>query len=239
MDLLKLTDAELSLLRRAVTSECGRRTRMAVEGRDAGAVVNGNELAKRALLVAAAGGHSLLLLGPSNSGKTMLRAMALALGLEEVFEARTCPCGNFGAADLSVCLCTAAQIARHRRKIAVAEVNVEVCRPKPRDIDGKFVGTSLADLQRQIAQAIDREQVFTTLPEMPLNLLRVSIRELGIDPAAERTIRDVARTIAALDRKSEIDSAHVCEAINYRTLLADYGACQPRGSFKTARSHAA
>lgn len=238
-ELFKLTDADLSVLRQAVMHECGRRTRMAVEGRDAGAVVYGNELAKRAVLVAAAGGHSLLLLGPSNSGKTMLRAMAFALGLAEVFEARSCPCGNFGAVDQSVCACTAAQITRHRRKIPVAEVNVELCRPRPRDIDSKYRWTSLADLRRQLESALDHERVFTALSDVPLNLLRVSVRELGIDPAAEASIRNVARTICALDRRTEIEPSHICEAINYRTFGAEAAASQPRSARKTASRRAA
>lgn len=137
-NLLKLTDRELSLLRQAVMNECGRRTRMAVEGRDAGAVIYGNELAKRSMLVAAAGGHSLLLLGPSNCGKTMLRAAALALGLEEVLEARSCPAAILGRRT------RASAHARRRRSRAIAATS-----PSPKSTSrsaGRNPATSTGNL---------------------------------------------------------------------------------------------
>ncbi|MGH6743045.1 MAG: ATP-binding protein, partial [Bradyrhizobium sp.] len=205
-----------------------RRNRMAVEGRDMGAVVYGNELAKRALLVAAAGKHSLFLLGPRNSGKTMLRAVAVALGLDEVFEARLCPCGEHGGGINSVCGCTAAQIARHRWKLPVVEVNVEVRRPVDRDVHSPFAGTSLTDMQRQIAKAIPRDNVAAALDKECQNFLHVCFEYSGLDPVAETTIREVARTIAALERVTEIRPFHLNEAVNYRALLADVQASQPR-----------
>lgn len=239
MNLWKLSDCQLAELRRAVTHECGRRLRMAIDGHDAGTVVYGNELAKRAVLVAAAGKHSLLLLGPKNSGKTMLRAVAASLGLEEAFEAWGCRCGEYGGLYGGVCRCTAAQIGRHRRKIPAADINVEVCRPRDREINSKFTGTSLADLQRQIAAALPRDKVGTTLSVPAQNLLRVAARDLGLDLAIEAAVRDVARTIAALDRKTEIGASHICEAINYRSLEGIAANRQPRRVRKAAPKRAA
>jgi Magnesium chelatase, subunit ChlI/Magnesium chelatase, subunit ChlI C-terminal len=226
MDLLKLTDLKLAALRQAVANECGRRSRLAVDGHDAAAIVYGNEIAKRAVVVAAAGKHPLLLLGPSNSGKTMLRAVAVALGLEEVFEARGCPCGEYGGGVNSVCRCTAAQIARHRRKLPIAEVNVELRRPAK--WDGNRPGTSLADMQRQLANAFSRGKVHVALDTESQALLRVCVEYSGLDPVAEAAVREVACTIAALEQATEIRPVHVNEAINYRAFLADSEVAQPR-----------
>jgi hypothetical protein len=230
MNLFKLTDSQRAALRQTVANECRRRSRAAVEGRDAGAVVYGNEIVKRALVVAAAGKHSLLLLGPRNSGKTMLLAVAVALGLEEVFLARLCPCGEYGGGINSACRCTVAQIGRHRRKLPVAEINIEVRRPTERDVDSRIAGTSLADMERQIGRALRRDQVSSLLDGASQKFLRACIQACGLDPLAETTVRDVALTIAALDRATEIRPAYLNEAVNYRALLADGEAGQPRRS---------
>lgn len=222
MDLLKLTDSELAALRQAIANECGRRCRAAVEGQDAAAIVWGNEIAKRAVVVAAAGKHSLLLLGPRNAGKTMLRAAAVELGLLEVIEARSCACGEYGGGINSVCRCTLAQLTRHRRKLPVAEVNVEVQRPSERE--RAYSGTSLADMRSQLARAVPRDKVNATLDKECQNFLHVCVEYSGLDPVAEASIREVARTIAALEGSTRIRPIHLNEAVNYRALYADVDA---------------
>jgi predicted ATPase with chaperone activity len=62
MNLLILTDTKLARLHRQTANEIARRTTAVTEGHDAASIVCGNEMAKRALLVAAAGGHSILTL---------------------------------------------------------------------------------------------------------------------------------------------------------------------------------
>ena len=88
MNLLTLNDNKLSTLHRQAAAEIARRAKAATNGHDAASIICGNEMAKRALLVAAAGNHSILFVGPPNCGKTMLRAVALELGLGNTFEAR-------------------------------------------------------------------------------------------------------------------------------------------------------
>jgi len=227
VNLLKLTDEKLALLRQEVVNECGRRTRAAVEGLDPGQLVRGNELAKRAVVVAAAGKHSLLFMGAKNSGKTMLRAVAYALGLEEVFEFLPCPCGEYSD-PTRACSCTIAQMTRHLSKLPGADISVEVFRPRERDFHS--LGSSLADMQRQLAEAVPFEHVSMILPEVCQHLLRISAQEMSLDPVSRAAVLSVARTIATLDRKTEIGPAHLCEAINYRALRARIAAASPRRS---------
>ena len=91
MNLLTLTDSTLAALHRQAANEIARRAKAATNGYDAASIIYGNEMAKRAAVVAAAGNHSILFIGPPNCGKTMMRAVALELGLGNTFEAQTMP----------------------------------------------------------------------------------------------------------------------------------------------------
>ena len=97
MNLLTLNDNKLAFFHRQAAAEIARRAKAATNGHDAASIIHGNEMAKRALLVAAAGNHSILFVGPPNCGKTMLRAVALEIGLGNTFETRPCPCGYYGS----------------------------------------------------------------------------------------------------------------------------------------------
>ena len=66
MDVLKLTDTSLAGLQQSVTNEARRRSLAATQGRDAASIIRGNEMAKRAASIAAAGQHSILFVGPAN-----------------------------------------------------------------------------------------------------------------------------------------------------------------------------
>ena len=64
MNLISLSDTKLADVHRQVTNELERRARIVTSGHDAAAIIFGNEMAKRTVVVAAAGNHSLLLIGP-------------------------------------------------------------------------------------------------------------------------------------------------------------------------------
>ena len=213
MNFLTLDDSKLSALHRQADNEIARRAKIAANGHDAATIISGNEMAKRALLVAAAGNHSILFIGPPNCGKSMLRAVALELGLGTTFEARPCPCG-YRNDPRRACECRCNQIERHLRKLPVADITIEVVQPPLRELMSKQPGTGLAEMKSQIARMSGYSDL--NLDQDSANLLRCACTELGIDPDARNRSIAIARTIANLDRSERIAPHHTCEAINYR-----------------------
>ena len=213
MKLLTLTDSKLATLYRQATNEIARRARAAVNGHDAATLVHGNEMAKRALVVAAAGNHSILFVGPPNCGKTMLRAVALELGLGSSFEVWPCPCGYRGD-PRRACGCSFKQIERHVRKWPATDISIEMMCPPEREM--RSAGTGLAEMRQQIASKTAYESL--ELGDDSRNLLRAAVSECALDTDARNRVLAVARTVANLDRCERIEARHLCEAINYRML---------------------
>lgn len=207
MQLLTLTDTKLADLRERVETELGRRAKVATS--DAATIIHGNEIGKRAVTVAAAGNHSLLLVGPPNSGKTMLRGLALALGLRATFEARPCPCGYYSVRT-APCRCSSRSVEAHWRKWPVADITVEVVPPS--DVERRSAGTTLAEIKAVLAQA--KNYISLALDRECENLLRAATRELPAFNYA--TAQAVARTIADLDQCENIQPQHLNEAIHYQ-----------------------
>jgi len=214
MNLLTLTDCKLAALHRQAANEIARRAKAAVNGHDAATIIRGNEMAKRALLVAAAGNHSILFVGPPNCGKTMLRAVALDLGLGNTFEARPCPCGYHGSPHRA-CDCSCAKIERCRAAWPVADITIEVVQPPQREFNGR-PGTGVAEMKAQINAKTGFDSL--DLADDSTRLLRAAASEYALDADARNRIVAVARTIANLDRSERIDARHLCEAINYRAF---------------------
>ena len=213
MNLITLTDSKLTTLHRQTINEIARRARAAVNGHDPATLVHSNEMAKRALVVAAAGNHSILFVGPPNCGKTMLRAVAIELGLATTFEARPCPCG-YRNDPRRACDCSFKRIERHVRKWPVADISIEMMCPPEREM--RSAGTGLAEMQQQIAAKTAHESL--ELDSDSCNLLRAAMSELALDADVRNRILAIARTVANLDHCERIEARHLCEAINYRML---------------------
>lgn len=79
----------------------------------------------------------------------------------------------------------------------------------------RFAGTAT----RHNGQMTHRQiRQFCPLDEPCMNLLRATMTELGLSARAHDKILRLARTIADLDDAPSITTAHISEAINYRTL---------------------
>ena len=211
-DLIEFTDDELSTVASAVTREVERRTLEAAS--DAAAIIKGLECAKRALAVAATGGHSICFFGVKHSGKTMLRALGLKLGHRLTFEARPCPCGNYNDPRLT-CRCSEAKVRKALDAIPQAEIYCEVQRATAREFEDAHTPTLASHILNQMKQALPKANRPTTLDKAAQSLLGSAMREFPLSPVEVQTIRKVASTIAALDRADVIVSSHVCEAVNY------------------------
>ena len=213
MNLIAMTEPKLAALHRQVANEIARRTQIATNGHDAGAIIYGNEMAKRAVVVATAGNHSLMILGPPNCGKTMMRAVALELGLANTSEVRPCPCGHRNSLYHD-CSCTVRQVERHVQKFSQADITVEMVCPAERD--RRTSGTTLAGMRQQLEAMTDHTSL--DLDNVATTMLSTAVREVGLDPDVQHRVIAVARTIANLDQREQIELSHLMEAINYRAM---------------------
>lgn len=211
-DVFLLTDTELATRLQALREEADRRTQTAIK--DAAQIIHGHEYAKRAIVVAAAGNHSILFVGGAGTGKTMLRGLAYQLGVGESYEMLPCPCG-FLRSHIHVCRCTVKQIEKHLRGTPHAEINVEVCQVPEQEMRSRVTPFSYyADQLKGVKEAAAP----TEMDRFAQELLKHAVSELGLMTGRRNEILKVAGSIAKLDHATVITSSHMAEAINYRKV---------------------
>ncbi|MGH7443827.1 MAG: YifB family Mg chelatase-like AAA ATPase [Longimicrobiales bacterium] len=157
-----------------------------------------------------------------------------------------CPCGHYGNAGS--CICHASQVVRYRGRISGPlldriDVQVEVAALHERELIGHDCSeSSSAILGRTDAARARQTQRFHAEPGIHANaqmqarqvraycvvdtagetLLRTAVKRFGLSARAYHRILRLARTIADLDGDDRIGTAHVAEAIQYRTLERPY-----------------
>ena len=196
---------------------------------DIASIIRGQEVGKRAVMVAAAGFHSLTLIGPPGNGKSMLRNVFASLvhnGIDSyesnpdlTCEYWPCPCG-YANSPTRECHCTAEEILAHKRTIVWSQVNCEVPHLPFRELASRTVGTSLREMQEGVDGARKFGDNLLTPKVWELcndgqALLKAAYGELGLDPCKVSNILKVARTIANLDKSELVYPHHLNEAINY------------------------
>ncbi|QKG84611.1 YifB family Mg chelatase-like AAA ATPase [Kroppenstedtia pulmonis] len=154
-----------------------------------------------------------------------------------------CPCGYFGYEEDRACTCTPQQVRRYRSKLSGPlldriDIHVEVPRVDYQTLSSTQKGESSATIRERVAcaHAIQAERYKGTrilynsamppsfirshchLDSESRDLLKQSFDTLGLSARAHDRILKLARTIADLAGKEEIDTSHVAEAIQYRTL---------------------
>jgi len=153
-----------------------------------------------------------------------------------------CPCGFLGDPKRE-CSCTSLQVQRYRSKISGPlmdriDIHLEVPPVHFKDLAATEGGESSAGILSRVKAArriqADRFQKmkiytnahmnsrqirkFCTLDFQSGELLEQAMEKFGLSARAHSRILKIARTIADLTGSEEITSAHVAEAIQYRSL---------------------
>lgn len=157
-----------------------------------------------------------------------------------------CPCGFFGSKEKE-CTCTPQAIQKYMGKISGPlldriDIQVEVTPVKYEKLQGnEKIETSAkikerVDKARKIQQNRYKEleihsnsqltptliEKYCKLGEKEKQILKKAFDTLGLSARAHDRILKVARTIADLDEKENIEIAHITEAIQYRNLDKKY-----------------
>lgn len=157
-----------------------------------------------------------------------------------------CPCGYYGTKGRE-CHCSETQIKKYMGKISGPlldrfDIQIEV---KPVDYD-KIKSNQPAEKSCNIKERVNRARkrqleryqsysIFSNAELTPKlmeqycqldassqKLLEISYEKLGLSARAYAKILKVARTIADLEEKENLTSAHIAEAIQYRNLDRKY-----------------
>jgi magnesium chelatase family protein len=154
-----------------------------------------------------------------------------------------CPCGYYGD-TIQACSCSPRQREQYWAKLSGPlmdriDLQVAVNRLKPEEITSQPTGENSASVRPRVQAARDRANLrfesvegimcnaqmqsrelrqWCPLDENSRNLLEAAIRKLGLSARASDRIIKVARTIADLGSNDAIESAHIAEAIQYRTI---------------------
>jgi magnesium chelatase family protein len=153
-----------------------------------------------------------------------------------------CPCGFLGDPKRE-CICTSLQVQRYRSKISGPlmdriDIHLEVPPVHFKDLAATEGGESSAEILSRVkaarriqAERFQKMKIYTnahmnsrqirkfcTLNFQSGELLEQAMEKFGLSARAHSRILKIARTIADLTGSEEITSAHVAEAIQYRSL---------------------
>lgn len=153
-----------------------------------------------------------------------------------------CPCGYYGS-PIGKCRCTPSQIAAYFRKISGPlldriDIHIEAAPIKYEDLGNKRKGEPSAVIKERVnkARKIQQERYkeysiysnseltpallekYCSLDDESGKILKGAFVKLGLSARAHNGILKVARTIADLEGSENIQSRHIAEAIQYRSL---------------------
>ena len=153
-----------------------------------------------------------------------------------------CPCGNLGS-QIKECTCTSSQIATYLSRLSGPlmdriDMHIEVDNVTYSDISSDANAECSADIKKRVDKArkiqIDRFvdcniysngnmssrllKTYCKLDKECNEMMESAFEKLGFSARGYSRILKVARTIADLDEKENIELKHIAEAIQYRSL---------------------
>ena len=156
-----------------------------------------------------------------------------------------CPCGNYP--DLNLCTCTTPQIQSYLGKLSQpfldrVDICVEVPKVQYHDLTEKGEEEHSKDIRKRIIKAreIQKERYsgiglctnaqlgmkenekYCALKPSEQELMRQAYERLNLTARTYHKVLHVARTIADLDGKMEIEGKHLREALSYRAMNVKY-----------------
>jgi magnesium chelatase family protein len=187
---------------------------------------------------------------PLEDGRVTISRAAMSLTFPSRFmlaaAMNPCPCGHFNDPTRE-CKCTPLQIQRYVSKISGPlldriDIHIDVPAVKFKELASETPSESSAEIRARVVRArqvqqerFASEKLFSnaqmsprlirkhcTIDSSSKALLEKAITRLGLSARAYDRILKVSRTLADLEGKEQIDSAHVSEAIQYRTLDRNY-----------------
>ena len=157
-----------------------------------------------------------------------------------------CPCGYYGSKDKE-CSCTPQQIAKYMGKVSGPlldriDIHIEVTPVKYEKLESDTTPETSEQIKERVNRArkiqLERyknNKIFSNseltpkliekyckLDESSKRILENAFKKLGLSARAYGRILKVARTIADLDGKENIEINHIAEAIQYRNLDRKY-----------------
>lgn len=157
-----------------------------------------------------------------------------------------CPCGFYGSQDKE-CTCSDQVISKYIGKISGPlldriDIQVEVTPVKYKKLDSDEQAESSSKIKQRVDMArkiqhdrYEKDGIYTNSQLTPKlidkyckldkdskQILELAFHRLGLSARAYGRILKVARTIADLEQKENIESNHIAEAIQYRSLDKKY-----------------
>lgn len=157
-----------------------------------------------------------------------------------------CPCGNYGSATQE-CTCSAMQIHNYLSKLSGPlmdriDIHVEADSISYEDLRDESLSEDSASVRARVNAARELQKVryasagiysnaqmnnaqikeFCRIDDESAALIKTSFEKFRMSARAYNRILKVARTIADLEACEKISSAHIAEAIQYRTLDKKY-----------------
>lgn len=157
-----------------------------------------------------------------------------------------CPCGYFGSKDKE-CTCSTTSIEKYMGKISGPlldriDIQIEVSPVKYQKLESEERAESSEAIKQRVNKARKIQQQrykevgiyansqltpklvnkYCKLDKESKEILKSAFERLGLSARAHGRILKVARTIADLDGKENINSSHIAEAIQYRSLDKKY-----------------